>query len=292
MVNKIKMNVNEKLELDYLIEEVSRNTITVNKDPNGSTINYVSKEIGVFDPQGTGTYELDINGQIIEIEVTDIPDSAIHQWKFDEGSGTTAGDSNGNNDLSLSGMTWTSDASAEGGYVLDFDGTDDTADGSAISAFAPSNDHSFAITLDLDNFNTNPSAAEQVGVSSNGSGINSEIGISFGNSTSDRYELAFYDSNSNLVGTGSADVSAYSGLTRICHTWDSSALSLNIYINGSSVSNDSNGANIDGASSGFYLGHNGNDNKYADGRMDYPIVYDSPLDLSEIEEDYNRQPWS
>jgi hypothetical protein len=43
-------------------------------------------------------------------------------WKFDEGSGTTAYDSAGNNDGNISGASWTT---GQIGGALDFDGTND-----------------------------------------------------------------------------------------------------------------------------------------------------------------------
>lgn len=107
MVEQITMNVNETLELDYLIEEVSRDTITVSKDPKGSNINYVSKETGIFDPQGTGTYELNIDGQTIEIEVTDRPENGVARWPFDDANteSVTAFDVWGNNNGTINGPT-------------------------------------------------------------------------------------------------------------------------------------------------------------------------------------------
>jgi formylglycine-generating enzyme required for sulfatase activity len=54
----------------------------------------------------------------------------ISWWKFDEGSGTTAGDSEGSNDGTLypasTGPTWTTDtAGGASTYALDFDGSED-----------------------------------------------------------------------------------------------------------------------------------------------------------------------
>jgi hypothetical protein len=232
--------------------------------------------------------------QQFKVNGSEIPESAIHQWKFSDGSGTTATDSEDSNDLSLSGPTWVSDTSAEGDYVLDFDGTDDTANGSAVSALGGNNAHSFAITLDLDNYVTDPTGVGNILVNTNKAGgqpVIDTVGISFGKSTSNRYEISIVDSSENIT-EGSADISGYSGFTRFCHTFDPSGPTLTVYINGSQVSIDNNGSNWDGADTGIYFGHNGKDNKYGDGRMDCPIVYDTELSKSEVQNDYNNQPWS
>lgn len=77
----IQMNVNEVLELEYLVEETSGNTIDVGTNESNAEINYLSKEYGVFNPNSTGTNVLTINGQKVEIEVVDIPDSVVSRTK-------------------------------------------------------------------------------------------------------------------------------------------------------------------------------------------------------------------
>lgn len=77
----ISMNVNEIVELDYLVKEISDSVVTFDKKPGNVSESYISKNKYVFDPKDTGTYKLDINGQKIEIEVTDIPNSATYYWR-------------------------------------------------------------------------------------------------------------------------------------------------------------------------------------------------------------------
>lgn len=82
MAKKITMNADETLELDYLVEQVSDDAIGVASEPDNvsTSIDYISTRTGVFNPPDTGTYQLNINGQTIKIEVIDIPDSAIAQF--------------------------------------------------------------------------------------------------------------------------------------------------------------------------------------------------------------------
>jgi hypothetical protein len=61
-----------------------------------------------------------------------IPDSVIHHWPADEGSGTTLTDNVGSNDISLSFDRWRSDTAFEGGTAPDFD--DSSSDDGSTSA--------------------------------------------------------------------------------------------------------------------------------------------------------------
>jgi hypothetical protein len=93
MVDKsITMDVDETLELDYLIEEISRDKIKITNEPtaDSSSVSYISRETGVFNPSETGVHKLDIDGQVVEVQVIDIPDSALTQdlvawYRFENG---------------------------------------------------------------------------------------------------------------------------------------------------------------------------------------------------------------
>lgn len=73
------MYVDDVLEIDYLVEEVSEDSLVeITKDPSDSlTKSYYSTSTFVFDPPQSGTYKLDLNGQIVEIDVFDIPNSVV-----------------------------------------------------------------------------------------------------------------------------------------------------------------------------------------------------------------------
>lgn len=113
--------------------------------------------------------------------------------------------------------------------------------------------------------------------------------VVFGNNTSNRDRLDI-SVRGGVDVDQSYDTGGYSGLVRYCHTFDGS--SANLYVNGSLVSTGNENANWDGVSQGLYWGHNGGGNKQLSGVIDYPIVYDKSLSLSEVEDDYNSQPWS
>jgi hypothetical protein len=89
----ISMHINDTLELDYLVEQISDDTIDITNEPDDSSspVDYIKKQIGVFNPSVAGTYNLDINGQTIEIDVFEIPESEAdqkltHRWYLSEDS--------------------------------------------------------------------------------------------------------------------------------------------------------------------------------------------------------------
>jgi hypothetical protein len=123
----IRMNIDETLEFDYLVERISRESIKIMSEPNdtSSSINHIKKEFGVFDPPNTGIYKLNVNNQVIKIEVVDIFDSAVSRYKFDNNSDTTtAVDSKGDNNAIINGATYTTN-SYQGDNALYFDGDND-----------------------------------------------------------------------------------------------------------------------------------------------------------------------
>ena len=93
---------------------------------------------------GQDVSEITVDGETV---FTAIPDSVEHRWSLSEGGGTTAADSVGSNDMSISGATWISGDYVDG-YALDPDGSDDYG---LVSTFYDSNnvvDHGLAFTID------------------------------------------------------------------------------------------------------------------------------------------------
>jgi hypothetical protein len=152
MVEKISMNVNETLELDYLVEKVNDDKIEITEEPSSDSISldYIATRKGILNPLETGTYKLNIDGQTVEIEVTDIPDSVVAQSDLvawfpmengaqDETAGDTSyGDStdysgsvNGATKQSSGGVTDILTQSTDSG-VFSFDGAGDDIDLGAI----------------------------------------------------------------------------------------------------------------------------------------------------------------
>jgi hypothetical protein len=157
MVEKIRMNVYETLELEYLVEQINDDTISITGEPTSgsSSIDYIATKKGVFNPSETGIHKLDINGQTVEIEVYYIPDSVDYRWPADENSGSTLSPTIGSVDISLNFSTWLNDSIYNGGTAPDFDGTDDI--GTSASTIAI-NDTQGTITFWTDNIDSDTAA--------------------------------------------------------------------------------------------------------------------------------------
>lgn len=86
MTGKISMSVNDTLELDYLVEQIDDNTITIASEPNNvsTSVDCVNKRYGVFNPPETGKYQIDINGQIVEVDVFNLPNNNGEIYKDGE----------------------------------------------------------------------------------------------------------------------------------------------------------------------------------------------------------------
>jgi hypothetical protein len=128
---------------------------------------------------------LQVDGDTV-FAALDIPDSVIHRWQFNGGSGSTANDSVGANDGAISGATYTT-TSAEGDSALQFDGTDDYVDISNIDLLAGG----FAISV-------------WIKTTSSGNSINDAPAVIAENDSSENpeYRLIIQDGNIEFLSQG------------------------------------------------------------------------------------------
>lgn len=128
----IKMNLEETLELDTIIEKSTRATDPISvEEPSNFTegtdfdLDGIQKHSGIFNPTKSGNYKLNINGQILTVEVIDTsikPEKLIAEYKFEDASdNTVAVDEFGNNGT-MSGMSYVSN-SAVGDNAISMDTT-------------------------------------------------------------------------------------------------------------------------------------------------------------------------
>jgi hypothetical protein len=155
MVENITMGVDDTLEMDYIVKQISDDTIEVTSDhsTNSYSINYLNKQVGVFDPMETGTYKLDINGQTIEIEVTDIPDSEadsklLHRWHLSEDSAPFVDQIGGADSTNVVGTTQVTGDWIDGA-ARDADGTDDYIETTNLGSFGSNMDTDFALAFSI-----------------------------------------------------------------------------------------------------------------------------------------------
>jgi hypothetical protein len=277
MVEQITMNVDETLELDYLVEDISNDTINVKDEPsNFSTeIGYIRKEIGVFDPPGAGTYQLEINGQTIEIKVTNIPDSgnlyadynAIELQLSDGETVNTFSDAENQNDLTATGTPTFKTNVQNGNPVVRYGGVDDY--------------HNAAST---DNFGT-LSPPFTIYHTVQFRGYLSAYG-STAEANPDSHYVRVEDETFRLdvLGTNSGDTSGSVATdTWFVVTWDVDSGSEDLRVNGASDQQVDQSADLNGYAMGYEP--EGNED-YLDGDIGRSLVYDtdhSESTMSDVE---------
>jgi hypothetical protein len=159
----ITMDVDETLELDYIVKQISEETITVTSEPTdgSATINHINKSFGVFNPSETGIYKLDIDGQIVTIDVTNIPSSEAdqklkHRWYLSEDNdpfidqvGTVDGTNSGTS--KVTGPNFVKKTARRG------NGTDSYIKTGTLGNFGSDLEGNYAIAFSVYNLDTNGS---------------------------------------------------------------------------------------------------------------------------------------
>lgn len=209
-------------------------------------------------------------------------DSAILQNDIDEGSGTTAADSIGSNDLSINGPGWSSDSSLVGNYGLSFDQTDDSATYSTTdSRFSRTETWSYAITLKK---SSATSSAQTIVAHVFGTNSDDLWGIDIDNNGTIRSGV--YDGSSYFTAASGSEPSApYTA--RILVRYDGSDIDLFVNTN-EKTGTDAPALPTDEV---FKIGERSND-RYLGGVIDNTIGYSANLTDSGVQQDYDAQPWS
>jgi hypothetical protein len=245
--------------------------------PDGSEVSEI-----VLPDGSTASEVIGPDGNVVFEAGADIPDSAIHQWKYDEGSGTEVSDSIGTLKGTLSTDTlWKSDSDLVGGYGLEFTGTENV-DHNTTSDLDRDNDYSLAITINPNDASTDVECVFY----SNPDGTDTTV-LNVDNGTL-IYEV--YDG-------GRLDTRSWSGVdstrTRIGVSWDSSTQTGEIWANGSQVDDGTTQTRFNSGAAGFKFAENDDANSQNfTGILDNPIIYDKVLSSNEWSKDYNAQPWS
>jgi len=203
----------------------------------------------------------------------DIPDSAVLRYKLDEGSGSTASDSVGSNDLGSISASWITN-NWQGGAALEFS-TDFAESASKVSEINNSNSFAIGLTIDPDSVTTGV-ICEQLDSDSTGF----TIGLVSG-------EVAARDYNgagaSGSISTGSKQrvLAGYDGSSPIIYINTSEGTNSNISSNGSTGGNLAFGQQTQNDGSRPYHGS-----------LDDVIVYDEAPSSPLATADYDVQPWT
>ena len=213
-----------------------------------------------------------------------IPDSAIHRYKFAEGSGTSVADSIGTNDVSFTDLSWTT-----GSYIEDAagvtDGIDDRGEASNIGDLDGATEAWVAATV-----NANDVSAQQVitmvgGGSSTTGGGNDNFRLGINNGEAEFFVDAG-TSNQWVSGGALSTGTNY----RIVGRYDGS--SQEIWVNASQVASTPQSGGIASSDAYMTIADRLGTDHYLDGTLDDILWGVGTLTDSDIQDDYDRQPWS
>ena len=213
-----------------------------------------------------------------------IPESVVNRWPIDEGSGQTAADSVGNDDLSFNFEQWQS-GDWIGGWAKDFDGTDDRGDAATT---APDGDVALYITISFDS--DIDSRSYLIGFGDLTGSANDAIGIEFSGTTNE-LRFAVRDGGGNFENT--THTLPTTGTYRIVGWFDDSENQIRLAVDGDQKSSaevsDSDFSGLGTFSVGY---ERGPDRSFYGQILDEPMVADTSPSTEELEDDYDRQPWS
>jgi len=202
---------------------------------------------------------------------------AIAYYRVDKGSGATAyDDSSNDNDLAISGASWTT--SGKFGNALSFDGTNDQATTSDSTSLNITGSLSIAAWVKATDFST--TTLQWLVHKDSGS---AGYGFGFGSTTNDLFlsiDGTKYESSANFSLTN--------------NTWHHLGVSLSgtsttFYIDGQQLGNVVNGANAPPASATATILRIGSDGtNYFSGILDEIMIYNYARTALEIRTDYNK----
>ena len=211
-----------------------------------------------------------------------IPDSGLlRRYQFnDDSDTTTATDSEGSNDGTINGATYTTDA-IEGSHALDFDGTDDFVD---IPNFSTFESYTVICWLFKDSFN----AIEQAGYfqENNSIAFRTRETTTGDQAITNGIELAHDDGSTTVYTESDFDTGRWQ---MFAATWDGSTVRLYRDEGGSVIEKDSVSISGMGAAGrGTEIGRQANDaTRHWTGRQDDYAIYNRALTQSELQDYYD-----
>lgn len=292
MVDKITISIDETLELDYSVERISSEAIDITKpsENDPTSIDYISTETGIFNPQRSGTYQLDVNGQTIEIDVIRIPSSALNQrleawYRFEDGD---ARDYTATLEAKFADST-AYDGTVNGATYKSNAGVTDFANNANSGAF----DFSSGDTISAESYDFDMSSSWSVSIwfNSSSSTESNLVGDGVGGSN-DKWGLFVENGDLTLhTGTGN-QISRILSTSINTNQWYHAVVTFDggsswgLYLDGSEVGSESQSPYNNGT--GLIIGANSSQSANGDRRIDDVRVYDKVLSSTEVSDIYNE----
>lgn len=295
MAEKISMKIDETLELDYLVEKINSEAANIKSEPENvsASLDHIKTESTIFNPPDSGTYEIKISGQIITIEVIDIPDSTLTQdlvawYRFEDGDA----------------RDYTATLNAEFADTTAYDGTvnDQTyKENSGIT------DYNQGVNSGCFEFNggtdSNGKAIELPDIITGNNNLSILGWINMNNTSNDNaYLISLRNSQYFEIGSlnsewifkfGSNEQVINKTIDKSSNEWIHIAQTANdttgtAYINGSEVDTISTDTVVNGNTNLIGGRGEGNSEQYVDGLIDDVRVYNRELTGTEITDIYNQ----
>jgi hypothetical protein len=222
------------------------------------------------------------DGNVVFSAAPAIPDSGlIRRYQFnDDSDTTTATDSEGSNDGTINGASYTT-SSIEGGHALSFDGTDDYV---SIPSFSQFGSYTIVSWLYKDTFNAIENAwyFQQ----NNGISLRTRNTTSGGRAVSNGIELTHNDGSTNVYAESEFDNGRYQ---MFAGTWDGSTVRIYRDENDLITEKDSVSMSAMGSRArGTAIGRNDDlASRNWTGRQDDYLIYNRALSQSELQQIYD-----
>ena len=205
-------------------------------------------------------------------------DGLVGSWHFDEGSGTTACDTSGNdNDGTINGATWVNDGKF--GKALSFDGADDYVEVKDSDSLDITNAITIMAWVKLDSLDK-----EQ------------QIVRKSRDDTGEAYEIFINDTNRVFFGirdSSGTEEYVYPTDTLTTGTWyhivgTYDKQNLKLYLNGNEIGSEPSTITIDVSSRNLIIGCGDKGTRYFHGTIDEVRIYNRALSEGEISDLYNN----
>jgi len=235
---------------------------------------------------GEDVSEITIDGQQTA-RFFDIPDSVIHRWPFDEGSGSTVADTVGGTVGSfIDSPTWLSNPAAIGDSELSFDGSNDAIKSPATGG----SNAGLTLYQTIDFGSSITSGAHIQELNQNFNAGDCYLRISRNNVDELLWAVQNDSSNERNVTHQLPSTGRY----RIAVFLDASNDELGIAVNGDIKITSSKTGGFTSAHDGQHsIGFdNVSNQRFFPAIIDEPMIQNRAATSSEIQNDYNRQPWS
>jgi len=231
---------------------------------------------------GTDVQEITVDGQTVFSAVGDaFAPNPLVQYPMDEGSGSTISDAFAQEpDGTFSGPTFISDSDLVGGFGVDFDGSNDEINLTNPAYLQTPFTVTILVTVELDSIANDQTFFNLIS--------DSGLVVALGTSVSNNGELATRNQSGSVSLSGALSISTKH---RVGAVYKSSSTS-EIIIDG--VKNQ-DGTNTCRAGGPSVLGNRDDSSQgdfTMDGRLDNFVVYDRELNASEIQADFDAQPWT